>query len=97
MEAVKEKVKIESRCGIECSKCVFLQEKKCIGCLNIKKPFWADACPVKSCCESKNISCCGECKNFPCDLLNSFAYDKNQGDNGIRIENCKKWCMNNNK
>jgi hypothetical protein len=31
------------------------------------------------------------CGDFPCDLLNQFAYDKEQGDNGKRIEQCRKW------
>lgn len=92
MISVKEKNKIESRCGIECSQCTFLKDNICIGCINITKPFWADACPVKTCCENKHIECCGQCNEFPCELLKSFAYDKEQGDNGLRIENCKKWC-----
>ncbi len=87
-----KKPKIESRCGICCSKCQFLKDKMCIGCTKISKPFWGDSCPVKDSCESKKLECCGECLEFPCDLLKSFAYDKNQGDNGLRIENCKKWC-----
>lgn len=84
--------KIESRCGICCSKCTFYNEGKCKGCTNIEKPFWADSCPVKTCCENKKIECCGSCNEFPCSLLKSFSYDKEQGDNGLRIENCKKWC-----
>ena len=39
---------------------------------------------------------CGQCTNFPCDLLNSFAYDKEQGDNGKRIETCRRWASANN-
>lgn len=58
----------------------------------LKKPFWGNSCPVKSCCENKGLTCCGKCKEFPCDLLTSFAYDGEQGDNGLRIENCKTWC-----
>lgn len=93
MLGVEIKKEVESRCGIECSKCHFkLEEKVCEGCLNIFHPFWGDSCPVKSCVEEKKISCCGECENFPCDLLNSFAYDEKQGDNGLRIENCTRWC-----
>ena len=87
-----KKSKIESRCGISCSKCEFKKDKKCLGCTKITKPFWGDSCPVKSCCETKKIECCGECSKFPCDLLKSFAYDKEQGDNGLRIENCRHWC-----
>ena len=92
---LKEKTKIESRCGICCSNCHFLEEKVCNGCTKIEKPFWGDACPVKTCCEDKKLACCGECDTFPCDLLKSFAYDKEQGDNGLRIENCKEWCKEN--
>lgn len=96
MIEVEEKIEIESRCGIKCSECEFLKNKTCAGgCTKIKKPFWGESCPVKSCCESKNLKCCGECSEFPCDLLKSFAYDENQGDNGLRIENCKNWCHKN--
>ncbi len=87
-----KKIKIESRCGISCSKCEFYKDNKCQGCTKISKPFWGDACPVKSCCEEKKHDCCGKCQEFPCKLLNSFAYDKDQGDNGLRIENCRLWC-----
>lgn len=92
MVVVKEKIGIESRCGISCSQCSFLKKKQCHGCTNIAKPFWADACPIKTCCEKQDLNCCGECDKFPCDLLKAFAYDKEQGDNGLRIDNCKKWC-----
>ena len=56
---------------------------------HIQKPFWGDSCPVKASCEEKNLEHCGQCKEFPCDLLHQFAYDKQQGDNGKRIEQCK--------
>ena len=93
---VKEKIDVPSRCGIDCSNCNYLEQKMCTGCTNIDKPFWADACPVKNCCESKEIACCGKCDDFPCEQLQSFAYDKDQGDNGLRIENCRKWCSKEN-
>ena len=82
---------IESRCGILCNECEYKEPMKCNGCLNIAKPFWGDQCPVKSCCESKALEHCGECETFPCELLKQFSYDKEQGDNGKRIEQCKKW------
>lgn len=31
----------------------------------------------------------GECGEFPCALLKKFSYDPEQGDNGVRIEQCK--------
>jgi hypothetical protein len=67
----------------------------CGGCVKIDKPFWAgeNSCPVKSYCENKNYEHCGVCAAFPCDLLNRFAYDKEQGDDGKRIEQCRKWAV----
>lgn len=82
---------IESRCGIICSECNYREQMNCAGCISIKKPFWGEVCPIKSCCENKKHSHCGECGYFPCDLLNQFAYDKEQGDNGKRIATCKQW------
>lgn len=85
---------IESRCGISCSQCHYKEEFNCKGCLAINKPFWDDSCPIKDCCEEKKHSHCGECTNFPCTLLIGFSYDKDQGDNGLRIENCRCWKQN---
>lgn len=53
---------VESRCGILCSK-LGCKEKfgvDCKWCVNIGKPFWGE-CPVKSCCEGKNLEHCGLC------------------------------------
>jgi hypothetical protein len=67
----------------------------CKGCIAITKPFWGDACPVKVCCEEKKQEHCGLCPDFPCDLLVQFSYDKEQGDNGKRIEQCRVWASTN--
>ncbi len=82
---------IESRCGILCGQCQYREQIGCPGCVNIDKPFWADACPVKACTEGKTHAHCGQCQNFPCQLLNQFAYDEKQGDGGKRIEQCRLW------
>lgn len=81
---------IESRCGIVCSECTYREEFNCTGCVNIAVPAWGQ-CDVKICCESKNLQQCGECGSFPCSMLNEFAYDKEHGDDGKRIQQCKKW------
>ncbi len=83
--------KAESRCGLLCSVCPYREQMNCAGCVQIKKPFWGDSCPVKDCCEQKQHAHCGQCEAFPCELLNSFAYDEKQGDDGKRIEQCKRW------
>lgn len=85
---------VESRCGLLCSECSFQETMGCKGCVNINKPFWGD-CPVKTCCESKNQNHCGECSDFVCSLLHTYAYDMEESDNGVRLEQCKKWSENN--
>jgi len=83
---------IKSRCGIVCApvKCKEAFGVDCAGCVNIEQPFHGK-CSVKMCCESKGLGHCGLCVEFPCALLDSFAYDKEHGDNGARIEQCKEW------
>ena len=82
---------IESRCGLLCSQCDYKEQVNCPGCLYMDKPFWGDSRPVKACGEGKNHSHCGECSNFPCALLQQFAYDEKQGDDGKRIQQCQAW------
>jgi hypothetical protein len=86
---------IESRCGIVCSECKYKEQVGCKGCVNIDKPFWGKSCKVKKCCEERNHEHCGECINMSvnngCKKLTDMAYDKEQGDEGKRIEQCKIW------
>lgn len=82
---------IESRCGLLCGECEYREQTGCPGCLQIHKPFWGESCPVKACCESKDLAHCGQCRDFPCALLNQFAHDPEQGDAGARIGRCKLW------
>lgn len=82
---------IQSRCGILCEECAYRESTGCKGCTAIQKPFWGEACPVKSCTEGKKHGHCGECAEFPCGLLHQFAYDKEQGDEGKRIRQCEQW------
>lgn len=81
----------ESRCGLLCSECAYREQMNCRGCVYIQKPFWGESCPVKSCSEAKGHEHCGHCKEFPCELLKGFAFDKEQGDDGRRIEQCRCW------
>ena len=82
---------IESRCGTLCGECEYQESTGCKGCVHMEKPFWGESCPVKGCCEGKGLAHCGQCPAFPCELLNQFAYDPQQGDNGRRLEQCRKW------
>ncbi len=81
----------ESRCGLLCQQCHYSEQVGCLGCVAISKPFWGENCPIKSCCEDKKQEHCGQCRQFPCALLQQFAYDPQQGDNGARIKQCQYW------
>ncbi len=83
----------QSRCGLLCEACSFKESHSCSGCVNIKNPFWGE-CPVKTCCENKNFTHCGECSSFPCNILHEFSCGEGEHcDNpkGLRIEQCREW------
>ena len=73
-------------CGLDCGKCPSRAEAGCPGCQGAAgKMYWGE-CQVATCCIEKGVAHCGECDEFPCDVLNEFAYSKDHGDNGRRIE-----------
>jgi len=82
---------VQSRCGIKCDECKYKEEIGCKGCLLVENPFWGE-CGVKRCCEARKHEHCGQCMDFPCKLLNSYAFAEQEGDNGKRIEHCREWC-----
>ncbi len=82
---------VESRCGLLCGECAYREQMGCPDCVHMDKPFWGESCPVKDCCEGKGLAHCGVCGEFPCALLEQFAYDAEQGDDGRRIEQCRIW------
>ena len=80
----------ESRCGIRCNICERKEKVDCKGCLNMKKPFCGGVCEVKSCCERKKWDHCGECIDFPCEMLTSIGIAKVFYSNPM-IEQCRIW------
>lgn len=79
----------DTYCGLCCESCEYREPCKCGGCIATKgKPFHGE-CKVATCATGKGRRFCGECESFPCDLLKSYSYDAEQGDNGARIEKCK--------
>lgn len=53
-------------------------------------PFWGE-CEVAKCCIAKGHDHCGQCQEFPCAILNAYAYQPERGDNGKRLLNLKAW------
>jgi hypothetical protein len=79
------------RCGIDCNDCEYRAPMNCPGCVCSEgKPFWGE-CSVAKCSADKGHEHCGKCQEFPCEMLNKFAYDPDQGDNGKRISNLREW------
>lgn len=84
---------IDTRCGLKCEGCEYVQSCGCGGCIaTMGKPFHGD-CPVAQCCQNKGFTHCGQCPDLPCDLLTQYSCDPEHGDNpaGARIERCRKW------
>ncbi len=80
----------DTYCGLSCESCEYREKMNCSGCISSEgKPFHGE-CKVAKCAVDKKRRFCGECGEFPCELLKSYSYDKEQGDNGARIENCKQ-------
>ncbi len=80
-----------ARCGIYCGDCDYREKMNCPGCNKAEgKIFWGE-CKLAKCSISKGIVNCSECSDLPCAMLTEFSYDKEQGDNGKRIENLEAW------
>ena len=82
-------VMFDAYCGLKCSECEYREKNNCGGCIATGgKPFYGQ-CELAKCAISRNVRFCGECDDFPCELLQKYSYDKDHGDNGARIEHCK--------
>lgn len=82
---------MDTYCGLSCATCEYREENNCKGCINSEgKPFYGE-CEIAECASKKNIGFCGECADFPCDILKRYSYDEEHGDNpkGARIERCR--------
>ena len=84
---------LDTYCGKKCYECEHKEKNICSGCISSKgKPFYGK-CEVAGCVIIKNKKFCGECEFFPCEILKKYSFDKIHGDNGERIEHCKKLAL----
>ncbi|WP_167957474.1 DUF3795 domain-containing protein [Anaerosporobacter faecicola] len=65
-------MKIETYCGLSKGEC---------------KQDCDSSCKVAECARKNGKRFCGECPDFPCEILEEVS--QNSEDNGRRIENCK--------
>lgn len=71
---------IEAKCGRLCVSCDFRNKCGCGVCIETDGQSFNDACSVADCCKNKDIVFCGECSEFPCDLLMRFLHEHELGD-----------------
>ena len=61
-------------CGIYCGVCGnFKKNENCAGCR--KEPALLWDCEIRVCVMERGFMHCGECAEFPCELLNGFYHE----------------------
>jgi len=88
-DAVKEvhPVREMARCGLDCGNCDWRERCSCPGCQAAMGHMFHGECEVALCSIGKGLDHCGQCTDFPCEILNRFAFDKEHGDpEGSRIQ-----------
>ncbi len=86
-------VSIETRCGLICADCIYRESTGCGGCIVTNGHPFHGECRLAVCCQDRGHLHCGECAEFPCQLLRDFSADAEHGDDlpGARIEQCRIW------
>lgn len=86
---MEERMNRFAMCGLDCGECEYQEKMGCSTCHKARgKIFWGQ-CSIAKCVMGKRLDNCSRCGEFPCHKLNAFAFDKDQGDNGKRIENLR--------
>ncbi len=81
------KTTFDTYCGLSCSTCEYRDATGCKGCIASGGNPFHGKCEIAECAISRGKRFCGECENMPCEILNRYAFDKEHGDEGTRIEN----------
>ena len=71
-------------CGVDCSVCSDYISEKCPGCRQTEWPE-GDACPPVSCCGERAIRFCGECGQFPCEMMKDFYRESESHEKAYRL------------
>ena len=78
-----------SVCGLNCARCVLLEEGQCGGCRGPSDRHWSADCKFLTCARVKKFTYCFECDEFPCEKLAAFANDGHE-HHRITVENLKR-------
>lgn len=91
----QEKITL-AKCGMNCTRCRFAEENDCPGCPYCRpvsereKLFEDEECEVGKCAEAKGYDSCGQCPEFPCEILKEVSFDVETGDGGNRLMRLKE-------
>lgn len=82
---------IESYCSLMCQACEDKKSGNCEGCIvSAGRPFHG-SCEVAECAIQRKKRFCGECEDFPCEIITRYSNDQEHGDKGARIVRCQEW------
>ncbi len=95
-----ENFRVDSRCGLHCTDCLWKESQGCGGCIETQGHPFHGACPIAACCQSREVTHCGECDSIPCNRLYTYSYlDPEHGDRppGDRVSVCRHWAAQSGK
>lgn len=82
MNNKQQLLNIVSYCGLYCKACPSYNRGTCLGCRSEeqqpRKSKWS--CKIRKCCIRKEIDHCGECDDFPCDIINKKLIKSHEND-----------------
>ena len=83
---------IDTYCGLCCRDCQLRESMNCGGCIATGGHPFHGECALAQCAIEKKRGFCGECPQFPCELLERFSSDLEHGDTppGARIAACSR-------
>lgn len=83
---------ITTYCGLNCATCSFRKDFNCGGCIATNGHPFHGECRLAQCAIEKKRDFCGNCGEFPCELLKSYSNDETHGDHpkGARIQRCSE-------
>ena len=64
-------------CGVNCAECPDFRSGQCPNCRKTDG-LEAGACAPVACCRARGFGSCGECPDFPCELMKGF-YEESEG------------------
>lgn len=68
--------KLLAFCGLYCGGCGSYKENFSVGCKGCRiEPNLVSDCPTIPCAQRKGLLHCGECPEFPCEMMTSFYSD----------------------